>query len=198
MINLINNSNLEPYLILRKLYHKANENNQQNVEAICISSYSNKNKEVDARFVNLKYIDNLDFIFFSNYNSPKSKQFKEHNQISVSIYWSSIDVQIRMKSFIKKIDRQESIEYFKQRSPEKNALAISSKQSNETISYHAVLKDYNHALNNSDLNTCPNYWGGFKFRPYYFEFWEGHESRINRREVFERLNEEWNFKYLQP
>ena len=40
---------------------------------------------------------------FSNYKGPKSNQFKDHNQISVIIYWESIDLQIRMKAKIKKL-----------------------------------------------------------------------------------------------
>ena len=44
----------------------------------------------------------------------------------------------------------------------------------------------------------PNYWGGFTFIPYYFEFWEGHENRLNKRHVFEQHNGEWLERFLQP
>ena len=57
-------------------------------------------KEVEARYVNLKYIDNNEWIFFSNYLSPKANQFESHDQVSILIYWASINTQIRMKAKI--------------------------------------------------------------------------------------------------
>ena len=42
------------------------------------------------------------------------------------------------------------------------------------------------------------YWGGFSFIPYYFEFWQGHNNRLNKRHVFFKDNEVWQDTYLQP
>ena len=44
----------------------------------------------------------------------------------------------------------------------------------------------------------PEYWGGFSFTPYYFEFWEGHKSRVNKRCVYELKNKKWICYILQP
>ena len=68
------------------------------VEAISISSFSKELDIVDSRYVNLKIVDNEDFIFFSNYQSPKAKQFESHDQISALIYWSKINVQILLSN----------------------------------------------------------------------------------------------------
>jgi pyridoxine/pyridoxamine 5'-phosphate oxidase len=50
----------------------------------------------------------------------------------------------------------------------------------------------------SDLTKCPDYWGGFSFTPFYFEFWHGNESRINKREVFELRDDQWIHFCIQP
>ena len=121
-----------------------------------------------------------------------------HPQISTILYWSSINTQIRMKAYIQRTSSRFSDTYFRERSKEKNALAISSNQSKEINSYDDVKKNYQNVLNNSNLNIRPKYWGGFEFIPFYIEFWEGHESRINKREVFEKDNKDWIKKYLQP
>ena len=89
-------------------------------------------------------------------------------------------------------------QYFKNRSKNKNALAISSDQSKEITSYQEVISNFNHARDYSDLTICPKYWGGFAFIPYYFEFWEGHESRLNKRIVFKRVKNDWKEFFLQP
>ena len=103
-----------------------------------------------------------------------------------------------MKAKIKKTSDEFNQQYFFNRSKEKNALAISSKQSIQIESYNQVKKNYNKSLKNDDLKKCPEYWGGYSFAPYYFEFWEGHESRINRREIFEKIDIVWKQSFLQP
>ena len=68
MIKFINISDELPYKIFKNRYDDAVSANQSIVEAICISSYSSSNKEVNARFVNLKFVNEKEFIFFSNFN----------------------------------------------------------------------------------------------------------------------------------
>ena len=194
-----NNLNEEtPYKLLKKKYDEAIDVGQKAIEAISISSYDTKMSEVDSRYVNLKFITNDEFIFFSNYDSPKASSFSSHNQISALLYWSKTNTQIRMKAKIKKTSNEYNQEYFFNRAEKKNALAISSKQSVPTKSYELVQENYIKSLKNDDLKKCPGYWGGFSFIPYYFEFWEGHESRINRREVFNKVDGVWRHLFLQP
>ncbi len=186
-----------PYLIFKENYDKALKANQKNIEAISISSYSNEKKEVNSRYVNLKLVNKSKFIFFSNYNSPKSKEFENHNQITALIYWNKTNIQIRMKAIIKKTSKDFNQLYFSQRDKKKNALAICSKQSNPIDSYETFQNKFDFSLKNNDLNICPDYWGGFSFTPFYFEFWEGHESRLNKREVYELRDDKWIHSFLQ-
>jgi pyridoxamine 5'-phosphate oxidase len=188
----------EPYRIFQAKYDDAVKAGQKAIEAIVISSYCKYNSEVNSRFVNLKFIQDEEFIFFSNYESPKAKHFEKHSQITALIYWNQINTQIRMKAEIKKTSLDFNNKYFKNRSPKKNALAISSRQSDKIKSYDEVIKKYEQSLKNDDLNLCPNYWGGFTFAPYYFEFWQGHESRINSRLVFKKHNDGWKKSIIQP
>ena len=199
MIKFINLSDESPYTLFKKKYDAAILANQIMVEAVAISSYSKYENEVDSRYVNLKIIDNKDFVFFTNYNSPKSIQFNSHNQISAIFFWNQINTQIRMKAKIKKISSKDSQEYFQSRSPSKNALAISSNQSKKIDSFDAVKINYLNTLHNEDLSSCPSYWGGFSFTPYYFEFWDGGENRINLRKSFICSDDKkWHQSILQP
>ena len=198
MIKFENLNEDKPYSIFKKKYDEALNARQKNIEAISISSYNTNTNEVDSRYVNLKFIKNNKFIFFSNYNSPKGFAFNSHNQIAALIYWSSIDVQIRMKAQINQTSKEFNQKYFFDRSKEKNALAISSNQSKQIDSYSQVIEKYNRSLESNDLKKCPEYWGGFSFIPYYFEFWLGHKSRINKREVFDKTDGIWKHSFLQP
>ena len=59
-------------------------------------------------------------------------------------------------------------------------------------------------LNHSDMEPIkdahkrPSYWGGYSFKPYYFEFWQGHDVRLNKREVYTLQENGWEKHFLQP
>jgi pyridoxamine 5'-phosphate oxidase len=194
-----NNINQEmPYQLLKDKYDEAVDAGQKVIEAISISSYNKEQSEVDSRYVNLKFIINEEFIFFSNYDSPKASSFISHDQIAALVYWPSINVQIRMRAKIKRTTDEFNQTYFFNRSEEKNALAISSNQSKPIDTYNQVKVNYNKSLKNDDLKKCPEFWGGYSFTPYYFEFWKGHESRLNKREIYEKSDDSWKHLILQP
>ena len=198
MISFVNLNTSEPYKIFHDFYQKALTKNQKNIEAIAISSFNKKNNEVDSRYVNLKTIDEKNFIFFSNYNSEKAHQFESNKNIAALFFWNKINTQIRMKAKIYKLDKLLSDTHFKNRLKEKNALAISSMQSKHVKSFDLVKKNYLQTLENADLERRPEYWGGYKFIPYEFEFWVGHEYRLNHRTHFKFENNRWKKTLLQP
>ena len=199
MIKFNNLNKNTPYLLLKKKYDEALNAGQRNIEAISISSYNTNKREVDSRYVNLKFIIDEEFIFFSNYESPKALAFNSHNQIAALIYWPKTNVQIRIKANIKKTPTEFNHKYFFERSKEKNAIAISSNQSNPIDSYSQVQKNFKQSLNNDNLKECPAYWGGFSFTPYSFEFWEGHENRLNFRQKFVLSDKKiWSSIILEP
>ena len=113
----------------------------------------------------------------------KAIQFRNPQSNICRYFWAETNVQIRMKAKIKKLSIFENKKYFESRSKEKNALAISSMQSKKIDSYDQVKINYQDAYENQDLSLCPQYWGGFSFEPYYFEFWEGNKNRLNKESI---------------
>ena len=85
MIEFINICKDKPYKLFKKHYEEALNKRQKIIEGISISSFDKSTQKVTSRFVNLKYIKNEDWIFFSNYNSPENS-FLSHSQISL-IHW---------------------------------------------------------------------------------------------------------------
>ena len=112
MITFLNESNEKPLKILKESYEQALQLDQTMIQAISISSYCSRTQTVDSRYVNLKFIDDDKFIFFTNYNSPKAKQFQEHEQISALIFWPCINLQIRFKAIIEKTSQEFNNIYF--------------------------------------------------------------------------------------
>ena len=157
-----------------------------------------RNPACSLRFVNLKYIIGDEWIFFSNYKSPKAKDFESHDQISALIFWESINIQIRLKAKIFKSSKKISDDHFMKRSKEKNSLAISSSQSQIISSYEDVKEKYFDVFKSKDPLTRPSYWGGYSFSPYEIEFWKGSEFRLNKRDLFTKNNGIWIHQILEP
>jgi len=188
----------EPINLFKSYFLKAVDAGQKNPDAMCISSINRKNNTPHSRFVNLKYVHSNELIFFSNYESNKAKHFISCNAVSCIFFWPSINIQIRIGGVIKKTSSLISDEHFALRSPDKNALAISSNQSSLVFSFDEVKKNFNNTLNNSNLTVRPNYWGGYSINPNYFEFWEGGSSRLNKRKQFELDSNNWVYSILEP
>ena len=198
MIEFIKPNKAKPYELFKKFYDNAIDLGQKNIEAICISSYDKNINEVQSRYVNIKYIIDDEWIFFSNYESPKAKSFETNNQISANFFWSSSYTQVRIKAKITKVDSNFSNDHFNKRAREKNSIAISSAQSKEIESYDEVKKQYETIFNSTSKLKRPEYWGGYSFKPFYFEFWQGNDFRLNKRQVYELKDGNWNNFYIQP
>ena len=187
-----------PFLLFKEKYDKAVEAGQKGIEAISISSFNKELDEINSRYVNLKFIINDEFIFFTNYESPKAASFKSHSQIAALVYWPSINTQIRIKANIKKTSKEYNQIYFFDRSKEKNALAISSNQSRVIDSFSKVQENFEKSLISDNLEKCPKYWGGYSFKPYEIEFWEGNEFRLNKRNLYKKGKGAWRHFILEP
>ena len=190
MIEFLNLNNTEPYDYFRKLYLNALEKDQRFIQAVCISSYNKNTNIVSSRYVNLKYIRGDEWYFYSNYESPKAHDFETHNQISANFFWDSINTQIRVIGVIDKASPSESDKYFVRRSVEKNALSISSKQSDFIHSYKDVIKNYEDVLEkikNKDNIDRPSYWGDLNLYPLILSFGKGIVSASIKEKNLPRL-----------
>lgn len=200
MIKILKKIKDKPYRKFYSFYDNALKHDQESIEAIAISSLNKDKMIVDCRFVNLKYIEGNEWTFFSNYNSPKAEDFESHDQISAIFYWQKVNIQIRIKAKISKSKEEFSDIHFKKRSLEKNALALSSDQSKPINKFSKVKQNYEKAFEDKDsLIERPNFWGGFTFIPFSFEFWQGNINRINRRELYTlKSQDKWEESILQP
>ena len=73
MIKFNNLNQSMPYQLLKKKYDEAVDAGQKGIEAISISSYNKELNIVDSRFVNLKFINNDEFVFLVIMNHQKQQ-----------------------------------------------------------------------------------------------------------------------------
>lgn len=152
-----------------------------------------------SRVVLLKDFDKDGFVFFTNYNSKKGKDIAENNKVSMLFFWDRLERQVRVNGNASKISPEMSNEYFDSRPYESRIGAIASNQS-ESLKSKKELEDRIELLKKEYPNNPkrPDNWGGYIIKPNYFEFWQGRESRLHDRIVYENQNEEWVKKLLNP
>jgi|TARA_B100000524_G_scaffold257196_1_gene139461 pyridoxamine 5'-phosphate oxidase len=161
------------------------------------TSYNNRPY---SRMVLLKKILPDGFIFFTNLTSNKGKHFKSNNTLSMCFYWENLKKQIRIIGKGEVCKEKESDQYFSTRVRGSQIGAWASKQSNEIKSRSYLLdkfEEYSKKFENKPVPR-PKYWVGIKIIPTEYEFWEGGEFRMHKREVYFLNKKNWQKKILSP
>tara|TARA_Y100001934_G_C12198351_1_gene699903 strand:- start:176 stop:811 length:636 start_codon:yes stop_codon:yes gene_type:complete len=167
--------------------------------AMVLSTYSQK-KGVNSRVVLLKELKTDGFVFYTNYNSLKAEQIKQNPYVSLLFFWPNFQRQIRVRGLVEKMSSQSSINYFKQR-PRKSQIAAWASSQSTVVDNRFVLESLFHDFEKKFKNKTipkPPYWGGYKVVPSSVEFWQGRESRMHDRFLYEKNNNKWVISRLQP
>lgn len=153
-----------------------------------------------SRIVLLKDISVNGFTFFTNYDSQKGKSIEKNNKVGLHFFWPELERQVRIDGVAEKTSRKISVQYFKSRPLESQIAACASAQS-ATLTSRSKLEEQYRSLQNAlqgDHPECPENWGGYLVRPVKMEFWQGRESRLHDRIVYELVENEWKIKRLSP
>ncbi|MDC1447980.1 pyridoxamine 5'-phosphate oxidase [Candidatus Thioglobus sp.] len=155
---------------------------------------------IGIRTVLLKFFDDKGFVFFTNYESKKSKQLQNNPQAALLFPWLALERQVKIIGSVEKITKLESLKYFSSRPKDSQIGAWSSQQSSK-ISSRAILIDQFAAMKKKFANgeiPLPEFWGGYRVVPQSIEFWQGRESRLHDRLIYERNDDGWDITRLSP
>ena len=169
---------------------KINEPSAMSVSAIAEDGFPH------SRMVLLKDFGEEGFIFFTNYNSLKGKSIAKNSAVSLLFFWPELERQIRIAGFAEKTNSEVSDRYFYSRPLNSQVAASVSEQSN-VIHSREKLDQLFEARKHEPVSR-PENWGGYFVKPVRFEFWQGRESRLHDRILFEKKGETWSISRLAP
>lgn len=86
-------------------------------------------KRPSSRYVLLKEVNNGGFVFYTNYNSRKSKEILENPNVSAVFYWPTTNRSVRIEGIATKVSSEESDAYFNVRPLKSRISGIVSCQS---------------------------------------------------------------------
>ena len=170
------------------------------VEPSAMSLATTDESEIGIRTVLLKYFDDKGFVFYTNYKSKKSRQIETRPEAALLFSWLTLERQIKIVGSVEKVSSLESIKYFASRPKDSQIGAWASKQST-TISSRDILQNQFESMKrkfSSGEVPLPDFWGGYRVIPRTIEFWQGRESRLHDRFVYQRNKDGWTISRLSP
>ena len=172
---------IDPIELFQKWFKEAQDKEIRDPNAMQIATVS-RNGFPSVRTVLLKDIINRNFVFYTNYESRKSREIYETGKVAICFYWKSTNRQVRVVGEIDKIPEKVSDQYFESRSLGSRIGAWASIQSQPLKNRETLLKRVEKFKNKFDENVPrPKHWGGFKIVPNEFEFWQDGDFRLHDR-----------------
>ncbi len=140
--------------------------------------------------------------FYGNYESQKGLDLAENPQAQLLFYWPELEQQIRISGTVEKIPEAESSEYYLKR-PRDNQIAahVSTPQSGVITSREELQARFDAAvLKFQDMEKLskPEFWGGYRLVPSYYEFWQGRPNRMHDRICYVWQDDCWAVQRLMP
>jgi pyridoxamine 5'-phosphate oxidase len=166
-----------------------------------VLSTADKHGAPSARSVLLKLYDHKGFVFFTNYNSRKSREIGENPKVALLFPWYPLERQVIVMGTAERVSTAESMKYFSSRPRGSQLGAWTSTQSSVVSSRQLLIMQFEkmkEKFRHGEI-PLPDFWGGYRVRPYRFEFWQGRENRLH--DWFEFMLEpegEWKIARLAP
>ena len=190
---------MDPFLRMSEWYLEAERAGQPQPEAMALAT-ATASGHPSVRMVLLKGWDARGFVFFTNRESRKGVELKGNPQAALTLHWGLLGRQVRAAGRVSRVSRADSLAYWVTRPRESQAAAWASEQS-RVIGSRAELEARHVAILEKFSGRplpLPPFWGGFRLRPDWVEFWEHRPNRLHERLLLTRRRAGWREEILQP
>ena len=188
----------DPLILFRKWYAEA-EKVEVDPTPMTLAT-ADRNGRPAVRVVLLKGFDERGFQFFTNTESRKGRELRENPRAALCFFWPGLLRQVRLEGPAERVSDEEADQYFASRPRERQLAAWASKQSEPLASREELLqryRDYEQQFAGRPVPRPP-FWSGYRVVPDWFEFWIGHENRLNERILYVKQNGQWTRTLLHP
>src|SRR5579859_3531066 len=101
----------DPFRQFSRWYDDARAANAAALDAMTVATAS-ADGVPSARMVLLKGVDPRGFVFYTNYESPKSRDLTANPRAALVLYWPELHRQVRVAGRVERVERAESERYF--------------------------------------------------------------------------------------
>jgi pyridoxamine 5'-phosphate oxidase len=191
---------LHPVEQFRRWWNDAEQSQILEFNAMTLSTIDESGMP-EARTVLVKGFDEEGFVFFTNYNSAKSRQLDFNANCCLLFFWKELERQVRINGVAEKISTAESIAYFESR-PDGSKIGAWASPQSLVVAGKAWLKEtfefYAERFKHGKIPKPPH-WGGYRVKPSRVEFWQGRPGRMHDRIQYSLLEgAAWKIERLAP
>ena len=190
----------DPFKQFEMWFQEASGANIPEPNAMSLATVST-NGEPSVRTVLLKFFDTNGFVFFTNYESNKSREIRENPRVALLFLWTPLERQIQIRGTASRISTLQSAKYFATR-PRGSQLGAWCSQQSSIISSRKFLEMKLSEMKRKFVGRqvpLPAFWGGFRVTPDSMEFWQGRLNRLHDRFLYSRKTEgTWDLDRLSP
>lgn len=179
-------------------------------ESCTLSTAQLPSGRVSSRTVYLKELDPHGFVIYTNLGtSRKSSDLYSNPHAALLFFWENMQRQVHVEGKFERLSREESQAYFNTRVRGSRIGAWASRQSQPLktngdpsddgrAQLEGWVKEVEEKFEGTEEIPVPEFWGGLRIVPDRVEFWQGRESRLHDRFVYEKEGQEWKVKRLSP
>lgn len=190
----------DPFAIARAWMAEAAEKEPNDPEAIALATVDETGLP-NVRMVLLREIEAAGFVFYTNYDSVKSREISASGKAAFVLHWKSLRRQIRVRGLVDKEDGEKADVYYASRSLKSRLGAWASRQSEPLASRAALVAEVARmTVAHGSTPPRPPFWGGYRIRPLEIEFWADGAFRLHDRFRWRResLDAAWQIARLNP
>ena len=153
-----------------------------------------------ARIVLLKHFDHHGFCWYTDSRSMKGQQLVDNPRAALLFHWRDLSRQIRVHGTVTQLSAEDAEQYYRSR-PEGSRFSAAASHQTSVIESRAALeaevKRLRRQYPDGDVPRPPA-WIGYRLDPNYFEFWQGQDSRLHDRIIYQPVTGSWQKHRISP
>jgi|TARA_Y100000814_G_scaffold291417_1_gene267773 pyridoxamine 5'-phosphate oxidase len=152
------------------------------------------------RTVLLKTVDHEGFVFFTNKQSQKALDIASNPCVALLFPWLALERQVKVIGKSEAVPKEQARSYFARR-PRGSQLGAWVSHQSSVVSSRTELEGRLQELIDQFADReipLPDFWGGYRVKPYSFEFWQGRSNRLHDRFRYTLSDGTWLIDRLAP
>ncbi len=193
------NADPDPLKQFASWYREAEAAGAPQPEAMALATATRAGRP-SVRMVLLKGWGERGFAFYTNLGSRKGDELAANARAALAIYWREVGRQVRAAGRVSRLSRRDALAYWETRPLESQVAAWVSPQSRVIESrewLETMYSETRERLAGAPI-PLPPFWGGFRVRPDWIEFWEHKPNRLHDRLRYTRRRGGWTTEVLGP